>query len=146
VFAFFSDAFQLERLTPPWLRLAVLTPAPIRIGAGTDIDYRLTVHGLPVRWRSRIAVWEPPRRFVDVQTRGPYRRWRHEHAFEEAEGGTPSRDTVDYAVPGGWLIDTLIVRRDLRKIFAFRQQALRRIFGGVSVAAIAGSACQNARL
>lgn len=87
VFQFFSDAFQLETLTPGWLHFSVLTPAPICISAGTLIDYRLRLHGLPVRWQSRISVWEPPLRFVDEQTRGPYRRWHHEHAFEAVDGG-----------------------------------------------------------
>jgi ligand-binding SRPBCC domain-containing protein len=128
LFEFFSDAFQLETLTPPWLRFSVLTPAPIRIEAGTLIDYGLRLHGLPLRWQSRIEVWEPPLRFVDVQTRGPYRRWRHEHLFEAIGDGTLCRDLVDYAVFGGRLLNALLVRRDLLKIFAFRQQRLRELF------------------
>ena len=101
---------------------------PIRIAAGTLIDYRLRVHGLPLRWQSRISVWEPPLRFVDEQTRGPYRRWHHEHVFETADGGTLCHDIVDYAVYGGSLINALFVRPDLFKIFAFRQSKLRELF------------------
>jgi ligand-binding SRPBCC domain-containing protein len=130
LFTFFSDAHGLEELTPPWLKFSVLSPAPTQIEAGTLIDYRLRIHGLPLRWQSRITVWEPPLRFVDEQIRGPYRRWHHEHAFEEVEGGTLCRDVVDYAVPGGWLIHELLVRRDLLRIFRFRQQKLERRFGG----------------
>ena len=125
---FFSDAFQLEVITPPWLHFRVLTPAPIRIEAGTLIDYRLRLHGIPIRWQSRISIWEPPCRFVDEQMRGPYRRWYHEHTFENADGGTLCRDHVHYAVPGGRLIDALVVRRDLSKIFSYRQKKLRRLF------------------
>ena len=128
VFAFFADAFQLEMLTPPWLHFAVLTPRPIHIRQGTTIDYKMRLHGVPVRWQSRIDVWEPPLRFVDEQTRGPYRRWRHEHVFEEVEGGTICRDIVDYAVPGGWLIDRVFVRNNLLKIFEFRQRRLEQVF------------------
>jgi ligand-binding SRPBCC domain-containing protein len=128
VFDFFSDAFQLETITPPWLQFAVLTLAPIRIEAGTIIDYRLRLRGVPIRWQSRISVWEPPRHFVDEQTRGPYRRWRHQHIFEVVDGGTLCRDIVDYAVPGGWLIDALVVRHDVLKIFSFRQTKLRELF------------------
>lgn len=128
VFAFFSDAFRLEDLTPAFLNFHVLTPRPIEIKAGTLIDYRLRLHGIPVRWRSRISVWEPPHRFVDDQVRGPYRRWHHEHSFEPADGGTLCRDVVDYAVLGGALVDALFVRRSLREIFGYRQAKLRELF------------------
>ena len=131
VFAFFSDAFQLEAITPPWLHFSVLTPAPIRLVTGTLIDYQLRLRGLPVRWQSRISVWEPPFRFVDEQVRGPYRHWHHEHIFEDVDGGTLCRDVVDYAVPGGRMIDALIVRPDVRKIFQFRQQKLSERFPSV---------------
>ena len=124
VFAFFADAGNLEALTPAWLRFEILTPRPIGMQAGALIDYRLRVHGWPVRWQTRIAVWEPPVRFVDEQLRGPYRLWRHEHTFEETAGGTRVRDVVHYAVLGGALVNALFVRPDLRKIFSYRQEKL----------------------
>ena len=130
VFDFYADAFNLEQLTPPWLRFEVATPPPITMRAGVEIDYRLRLHGLPMRWRSRITVWEPPHRFVDEQVRGPYRRWFHEHTFASSDGGTLVRDQVQYAMLGGWLADRLLVRRDLRQIFDYRQQRLAEIFGG----------------
>jgi ligand-binding SRPBCC domain-containing protein len=129
VFEFFRDAFQLEAITPPWLSFSVLSPRPFRVEAGTLIDYRLRLHGIPMRWRSRISVCEPPLRFVDEQIRGPYLKWHHEHIFEEAEGGTLCRDVVDYKVPGGRLVDAIFVRPDLRKIFGFRQRKLAELFG-----------------
>lgn len=128
VFEFFADAFQLETITPPWLKFRVLTPAPIRVVPGTLIDYRLRLHGVPIRWRSRITVWEPPFRFVDEQIRGPYRRWHHEHFFEEVAGGTLCRDVVDYAVPGGRLVNALLVGPDVRRIFEYRRNKLRELF------------------
>lgn len=134
VFEFFSDASQLETLTPAWLRFSVHTPGPIQIRQGTRIDYRLRLHGLPIRWQSRIDVWGPPFRFVDVQTHGPYRRWRHEHLFEEVPGGTICHDIVDYAVPGGWLIERLFVRNDLQKIFQSRQRKLEGLFSSAATA------------
>jgi ligand-binding SRPBCC domain-containing protein len=127
IFEFFSDAWQLEAITPPWLHFEVLTPAPIVISQGTLIDYRLRLRGIPLRWQSIISVWEPPHRFVDEQMRGPYRRWHHEHIFEEQAAGTLCRDIVDYEVPGGALINWLLVERDIRKIFAFRQEKLREL-------------------
>jgi ligand-binding SRPBCC domain-containing protein len=128
VFAFFSDAYQLEKLTPPWLHFSVLTPAPIPMKQGTLIDYRLKLHGIPMKWQSRIEVWEPPVRFVDLQTRGPYRWWHHEHRFEATAGGTICRDIVDYAVPGGSLVERWFVRPDILKIFSFRWNKLRELF------------------
>ncbi|MCC6233636.1 MAG: SRPBCC family protein [Verrucomicrobiales bacterium] len=132
VFPFFANARNLQRLTPSWLVFEVLTPEPIEMRAGTLIDYRLRVHGLPLRWRTEIEVWEPPFRFVDRQLRGPYRLWHHTHEFHEQEGGTRCVDVVRYAARGGLLrplIEALFVRRDVDRIFAFREESLRGLFG-----------------
>jgi len=128
VFSFFADALNLEAITPPWLRFALVTPAPIAMQTGTLIDYRLRLHGLPLRWQSEITLWDPPFCFVDEQRRGPYRRWLHMHTFEEKAGGTLCRDLVEYAVPGGRFIHWLIERRDVERIFAYRQKFLRGHF------------------
>lgn len=129
VFQFFAEAGNLEALTPPWLSFAILTPQPVKLKAGALIDYRLRLHGLSLRWQTEITAWEPPRRFVDEQRRGPYRLWVHEHLFEERDGGTLARDHVQYAAPGGWLVERLFVRRDIRRIFEFRRAKLASLFG-----------------
>lgn len=128
VFSFFADAFNLEAITPPWLRFTVLTPGPITMGPGTMIDYRLKLRGIPLRWRSEITAWHPPWRFLDEQRVGPYRRWSHTHTFDEFSGGTLCGDVVHYAAPGGRLINALFVRRELERIFAYRRDAIRRLF------------------
>jgi ligand-binding SRPBCC domain-containing protein len=128
VFPFFAEAANLERITPPWLSFRVLSPAPVVMAPGTLIDYRLRVRGVPLRWRSRITAWDPPSRFVDEQVRGPYRRWIHQHRFEEEDGGTRCFDQVEYAVPGGRLLDRLLVRPDVERIFAYRRRVLEEIF------------------
>jgi ligand-binding SRPBCC domain-containing protein len=127
VFSLFADAFQLEAITPPWLHFQVLTPRPIDIREGTLIDYRLRLHGIPVRWQSEITAWEPPYRFIDEQRRGPYRRWHHEHTFESQDGGTLCRDRVEYDVPGGSLINRLFVAPDLRRIFHYRREQFPKV-------------------
>lgn len=129
VFAFFSDALNLEKITPPWMRFRVATPPPIVMAPGLLIDYTLRVRGLPMRWRSEITVWEPGVRFVDEQRRGPYRYWRHEHRFEEVAGGVRVTDTVHYRVPGGPLVHALLVRPDVEKIFAYREEQQARLLG-----------------
>jgi hypothetical protein len=122
VFPFFADAFNLEFITPPWLKFEVLTPRPIQMRAGLRIDYRLRLRGFPLRWQSEITAWEPPCRFVDEQRCGPYRAWVHEHTFEDRDSGTLTRDLVRYDVIGGRLINALFVRRDLERVFHFQKQ------------------------
>ncbi|MGD8441427.1 MAG: SRPBCC family protein [Holophagae bacterium] len=129
VFPFFADAHNLEKLTPEWLRFDVLTPKPIPMEVGTTIDYRLRWHGIPLRWTSEIAAWEPPHRFVDRQIRGPYRLWHHEHRFSEADDGTRMVDEVTYAVWGGDLANRLGVARDVQRIFDYRTRVLDELFG-----------------
>lgn len=138
VFPFFADAANLERITPPWLRFSVLTPGPVEMRVATRIDYRLRVRGVPLRWQSEITAWEPPLRFADEQRRGPYRLWVHEHTFRERDGGTEVRDHVTYAVPGGWLVERLLVGPDVRRIFAYRRRALEELFPAVHDAFTAG--------
>ena len=128
VFSFFADARNLEALTPPRLKFEVLTPAPIEMRPGTLIDYRIRVHGLPIRWRTQITEWNPPHRFVDVQLSGPYTLWHHTHTFEERDGGTLCLDEVRYRPRGGALMNWLFVDRDVKKIFDLRQERLRAFF------------------
>lgn len=127
-FAFYGDARNLELITPPWLGFEVTTPAPIKMGIGTLIEYRLRLHRVPVRWQTRIDAWEPPHRFVDAQIKGPYSLWEHTHTFEpDGLGATIIEDRVRYAIPFGPLgnlADRLLVRRDLQQIFDYRRDAV----------------------
>lgn len=128
VFDFFSDATKLEQITPPWLNFSVLTPLPITMRKGLLLDYRLYLHRIPINWRTEIAVWEPPFRFVDQQLRGPYQRWYHEHTFEDLGDRTLVVDKVHYIPRGGSLVHRWLVRPDLERIFRYRQETLARIF------------------
>jgi len=129
IFPFFADAGNLQELTPPFLHFEVLTPAPIEMRAGALIDYRLKVHGLPIRWRTEIVAWEPPHRFIDTQLKGPYRLWHHTHTFTEKDGGTLCTDDVRYYPLGGAISNALFVKRDVRTIFDYRRKRLTEIFG-----------------
>jgi uncharacterized protein (TIGR01777 family) len=131
VFDFFSSAHNLERITPPWLNFQVLTPADQKIQAGSLIDYRLRIHGIPVKWRTLIESWEPGKSFVDTQLRGPYRKWHHTHHFEEVQGGVLIEDRVLYRVPFffvGEAVGGAWVRRDVEQIFHYRKKIIREIF------------------
>ncbi len=136
VFRFFGDPRNLERLTPPFLRFHVTGASTAELASGTTIDYRLRLHGWPVRWQSRIDEWETGRRFIDSQTRGPYATWRHTHTFEPHAGGTIIGDAVTYELPLGMLGSLVAgsrVARDLREIFAYRRRKIAEIFGGNAV-------------
>ena len=124
VFAFFSDARNLDRLTPSWVGFRILTPGDIPMGAGAKIDYSIRIHGIAVSWRTLIARWDPPHGFIDVQLKGPYRWWHHEHRFEACDGGTRVIDHVKYLAPFAWLTHPLMVSRDVAAIFDYRAQAL----------------------
>jgi len=130
VFGFFSDAHNLNEITPPMLDFRILTPKPIPMGKGTLIDYRISLRGFPMRWRTLISAWEPGKRFVDEQLKGPYHLWRHEHTFEARDGGTLCKDRVEYAHWGGPLIQRWLVGPDVTGIFEYRKKRLVEMFGG----------------
>jgi len=126
-FDFYVDARNLEPMTPPWLHFKVTTPGELVLRQGARLDYELRLHGVPVRWQTRIEVWEPPERFVDVQAKGPYSLWEHTHLFEkDGDDAALIHDRVRYAIPLGplgALAHRLFVRRDLERIFDYRRNA-----------------------
>jgi ligand-binding SRPBCC domain-containing protein len=126
-FAFFADAANLGRLTPPWVRFSIVTPLPIVMRAGLEIDYRIRLRGVPLTWTSRIDVWEPHHRFVDRQLAGPYLWWRHEHRFETAGDATRVIDEIEYLPRAAWITGA-VVRQDVERIFRYRQEALQQTF------------------
>ncbi len=131
VFQFFCDARNLEMITPSFLHFRILKAPEEALFEGALIDYRIRLHGLPLRWRTRIDVWDPPRAFVDTQLKGPYRSWHHTHEIEPLDGGTLVRDVVRYELPFGALGDLVagrLVERDVALIFAYRRTRLLELF------------------
>ena len=129
-FDFFARAENLGRITPPWLHFRIRSQLPIQMRVGARIDYTIRLAGIPLRWRTRIAAWEPERRFVDVQERGPYALWEHTHLFEPRKSGVLMTDSVRYALPLGWLgriTNAVAVRFALASIFDYRFQTIRAL-------------------
>ena len=131
VFSFFSNAENLNLITPPWLSFKILTPLPIKMEDNALIDYSIEILGWRMIWHTEISVWQPPLRFVDRQIKGPYRVWEHTHLFEQKGGGTQMTDLVRYAVPGfvlSPLVHYFFVRPRLEKIFMFREEKIFELF------------------
>lgn len=131
VFEFFSDAQNLERITPEILNFKIVTPLPIRMQKGTLIDYKIKIRGVPAKWKTLIDAWEPPFLFIDSQINGPYKMWQHTHSFKTVEGGTLMKDSVRYSLPFGifgQLVHPFLVRPDVEKIFRHRNGVISKYF------------------
>ncbi len=137
VFSFFERPENLEALTPKWLGFKIVTPMPVPMAEGLELEYTVRLLGIRIGWRSRITSYTPPFQFIDEQVRGPYKVWRHTHRFVEEAGGTRVIDDVEYALYGGWIapyIHRLYVRPSLNQIFKFRAKALGPLLGLPSIA------------
>ncbi|MCS7082252.1 MAG: SRPBCC family protein [Bacteroidetes bacterium] len=137
VFPFFERPENLSLITPPDLGFVLLTPSPVPMHLGALIDYRIRLLGLPVRWTTYIAAYDPPYRFVDVQLRGPYSFWHHTHRFSQEGSDTLMTDEVLYQVPFGPLgkiLHALWIRRALARIFDYRQARIQELFSPSQVA------------
>ncbi|MGD9898997.1 MAG: SRPBCC family protein [Calditrichaceae bacterium] len=127
VFAFFSDAANLQELTPPWLHFKIISKLPIEMKADALIDYQLKLFGIPFHWRTKIFEWNPPDYFVDIQLKGPYKEWIHTHRFEKHGNKTIMKDEVKYALPFGSLsapVRYFFVKKNIEKIFEYRTKQL----------------------
>ncbi len=127
VFAFFSDAHNLEDLDASVAPLSRPQPVRHRHPENTELNYRLRVHGLSLSWTTEIRIWDPPHPFVDLQRKGPYRLWHHTHRFEPSNGGTKMTDVVRYRLPFGVLgrlVRATFVDRDVEKIFNYRYEKI----------------------
>lgn len=134
VWAFFSNAKNLLEVTPPHLNLKVTNEVyGDAVYAGQVMTYDVKpLLGIPLSWMTEITHVNAPRYFVDEQRKGPYTLWHHQHHFKAIEGGTEMTDLVHYRVPFGFIgsiANALVVKKELRKIFAYRYQKINELFG-----------------
>jgi ligand-binding SRPBCC domain-containing protein len=131
IFTFFSRPENLGLLTPKQVGFNILTPSPISMQTGALIDYTIKVLGIRTRWTTLITDFVHGSRFVDVQLKGPYAYWHHEHRFTETDDGTLITDVIHYAMPlgvFGSIIHELFVKSRLNFIFNYRAGEIEKRF------------------
>lgn len=135
IYAFHTDPRNLEHVQPPGFRLSRLDmEGEPRPGATALIVVR--VMGIRQRWRVLLESWSPPHgkplraRVVDRALESPFGFWRHQHVFEQVDGGVRMTDVVDFEPPGGawgWvLLPGCWIT--LAALFRFRHAATRRFW------------------
>ena len=131
---FFSAPGNLARITPPQLKFKVLSGSTgNEIYEGMIIDYNVSpLLGIPLHWQTEITRVQKPHLFIDVQVKGPYHTWQHQHRFHSVDAGTLMEDKVKYVLPfgiaGRWA-HRLIVRKKVEDIFAYRRKIIGEMFG-----------------
>lgn len=135
VWQFFSDANNLKQMTPPHLNLTVTNEVyGGAVYAGQVMTYKVKpLLGIPLAWMTEITHVEPLKYFVDEQRKGPYKLWHHQHHFKAIDGGVEMMDLVHYRLPFGIIgniTNSVLVKRELRKIFTYRYQKIIELFGG----------------
>lgn len=130
VFSFFEKPENLQKLTPQHLSFKILTPSPIAMKVGSEIDYVIRLNGVPLKWKTLITHYVPLEMFVDKQIKGPYALWEHTHRFSRDGEGTLIEDEVRYALPMGILgqmAHALWVKRQLKGIFDYRAKVVNTL-------------------
>jgi ligand-binding SRPBCC domain-containing protein len=133
VFDFFSAAKNLEEITPDFLNFKVKNMSSEFIQKDTIINYKLKIHGFPVYWQTQIIEWEPLKKFIDYQNKGPYSLWHHTHTFTTLQNGTLIEDRIKYQIPGhifGLLFLGYFIRKDVSQIFNYRIKSIQKKFKG----------------
>jgi ligand-binding SRPBCC domain-containing protein len=57
----------------------------------------------------------------------------HEHTFATRDGGTLVGDNVEYAVPGGSIVQRFLVAPDIARIFTHRHKVLEELLNTAKI-------------
>ena len=135
---FFTSPLNLVKITPPDMNFAVTSEYKDsdKVYAGMIITYFISpIFGIRLKWMTEITHVKEKEYFVDEQRFGPYALWHHQHHFKQVEGGIMMTDIVNYAIPLGFLgqlANTLFVKKKLKEVFSFREEAIGILFRATS--------------
>ncbi len=132
---FLSDPKNLKVLTPDRMGFTILSGGDRPMFAGQIIQYKVSPFAsYSTEWITEITHVKEGEFFVDEQRFGPYSLWHHKHFLNEINGGTEMEDIIDYKVPFGVLgqwAHPILVKKQLQKIFSYREQKLVELFGTI---------------
>jgi len=107
--------------------------AGTKIYAGMIITYIIApMLGIKMNWMTEITHVKEGEYFVDEERFGPFALWHHEHHFKTIKGGVLMNDVLHYAIPFGAigrLTNAVFVSKQIEKIFAYREKAIKEMFG-----------------
>ena len=132
---FFTSPLNLVKITPPDMNFVVTSEynATENVYPGMIITYFISpLFGIKLRWMTEITHVKEKEYFVDEQRFGPYALWHHQHHFKSVDGGIMMTDIVNYAIPYGFIgrmANSLFVKKKLKRVFDFREEAIGRLFG-----------------
>ncbi|MEY8779601.1 MULTISPECIES: SRPBCC family protein [Flavobacteriaceae] len=132
---FLSDPKNLAVITPPHMGFHILSGADRPMFQGQIIQYIVKPFPLvSTKWVTEITHVQKGSYFVDEQRFGPYSLWHHKHFIKEVPDGVEMEDIIDYKLPFGFLgqiMHPILVKKQLQKIFRFREKKLAEMFGEV---------------
>ncbi|WP_276391839.1 SRPBCC family protein [Eudoraea chungangensis] len=130
---FLSSPANLKVITPEHMGFNILDGADRKMFPGQIIQYIVSPFaGIKTKWVTEITHVKEGSYFVDEQRFGPYALWHHKHFIREIDGGVAMEDVIDYKLPFGiigQMMHPILVKRQLKKIFAYRENKLEELFG-----------------
>jgi ligand-binding SRPBCC domain-containing protein len=132
---FFSSPLNLKKITPQEMNFVVTSDynEDTKMYPGMIITYKITpIFGIKMNWMTEVTHVKEGEYFIDEQRFGPYALWHHQHHFKAIEGGVKMTDILNYAIPYGiigQLSNKVLVGKQIKKIFNYRERAIIELFG-----------------